>query len=163
MLDEWKQIDALSTAAQASKKPAWLQKILDGNEFNKIRSSSYPNNEVYLINPKNPDKYVRVDSYKPLKEIVSRKYTQFTDIQEATGVKYVRELQDKYRPGTIIADVPSNRINGANSSLQGGIGQGISGKMFLEVPVQKNPIPQYVLDEAATWGIKIRDVQGKIY
>ena len=92
LLDEWKQIDALSVSAQASQKPIWLQKILDGNEFNTIRSSSYPNNEVYLINPNNPNKYVRLDSYKHLDEIVSRKHTQFADIQESTGIKYIQEL-----------------------------------------------------------------------
>jgi hypothetical protein len=164
LLDEWKQIDALSASAQASRKPAWLQKIFDGNEFNRIRSSSYPNNEIYLVNPNDPSKYVRLDSYIDGKEIVSRKYTQFFDIQESTGIKYIQELKDKYPSGVAkIADVPSNKIGGANSALQGQIGQSINGKMILEIPVQTNSIPQSVISEANKWGIKIRDVQGKIY
>ena len=161
LLDEWKQIDALSVSAQASKKPIWLQKILDGNEFNRIRSSSYPNNEVYLVNPNNPSKYVRLDSYKPGQEIVSRKYTQFSEIQESTGIKYIQELKDKYSPGTIIANVPSNKIGGTNSTLQSQVD--IRGKMYLEIPVQSAPIPQSVIDRANNLNIDIRDVQGKIY
>ncbi len=164
LLDEWKQIDNLAASAQASRKPAWLQKILDGNEFNRIRSSSYPNNEVYLVNPNDPTKYVRLDSYKPGQEIVSRKYTQFFDIQESTGVKYVQELYDKYQSGVAkIADVPSNKIGGANSALQNRINQPVTGQMILEIPVQTNAIPSSVLQEANALGIKIRDVQGKIY
>ncbi|MEO9511546.1 MAG: fibronectin type III domain-containing protein, partial [Flavobacteriaceae bacterium] len=161
LLDEWKQIDELAISAQASRKPNWFQKILDGNEFNNIRSSSYPNNEVYLVNPKDPSRYVRLDSYKHLDEIISRKYTQFTDIQESTGLKYIQELKDKYPPGTKIANVPSNKLGGTNASLEN-ISE-INGQMVLEIPVQSNPIPQKILDEARTWSIKIRDVQGKIY
>ena len=163
LLDEWKQIDALSASAQASRKPTWLQKILDGNEFNRIRSSSYPNNEIYLVNPNDPSKYVRLDSYKPGQEIVSRKYTQFSEIQESTGVKYIQELKDKYSPGTVIANVPSNKVGGANSALQGQIGSGVGGQMFLEIPVQTTAIPQSVLNKADELGVVIRDVQGKMY
>lgn len=163
LLDEWKQIDALSASAQASKKPGWLQKILDGNEFNRIRSSSYPNNEIYLVNPKDPLKYVRLDSYKPGQEIVSRKYTQFFDIQESTGIKYIDELTDKYPPNTKIADVASNKVGGGNATLKNDIGKGIDGKMILEIPVQTKPIPQSILDRANMKGIDIRDIQGKIY
>jgi len=39
----------------------------------------------------------------------------------------------------------------------------IDGQMILEVPVQNNPIPQSVLDEATKWDIDIRDVQGTVY
>ncbi|MEP3568501.1 MAG: hypothetical protein ABJN28_00150, partial [Flavobacteriaceae bacterium] len=119
------------------------------------------NNEVYLVNPKDPSRYVRLDSYKHLDEIISRKYTQFTDIQESTGLKYIQELKDKYPPGTKIANVPSNKLGGTNASLEN-ISE-INGQMVLEIPVQSNPIPQKILDEARTWSIKIRDVQGKIY
>jgi hypothetical protein len=163
LLDEWRKIDGLEAGAKASKKPEWLQKILDGNEFNKIRSTSYPNNEVYLIKPKDNSKYVRLDSYKPGKEIVSRKYTQFSDIEEATGIKYVQELRDKYPAGTKIADVPSNKTGGANASLQGNINNGIAGQMILEIPVQKNGIPQVVINYAKNEGIIIRDIFGTIY
>ena len=61
-------------------------------------------------------KYVRLDSYVPNKEIVSRKYTQFDEVSEETAIRYLKELEDKYPPGSIIADVPSNKI-GANREI----------------------------------------------
>jgi len=48
-------------------------------------------------------------------------------------------------------------------ALQSKIGERINGEMILEIPVQTSAIPQLVLSEANKWGIKIRDVQGKIY
>ena len=118
---------------------------------------------MYLVNPNDPSKYVRLDSYKPGQEIVSRKYTQFSEIQEATGIKYIEELKNKYPPNTKIANVPSNKVGGTNASLKDNIGEGIQGKLFLEIPVQTGSISQSILDVANANFIKIRDVQGKIY
>ena len=60
--------------------------------FNKACAKFYPFNEVYLEAPKKETKlagdspakhkYVRLDSYVPNKEIVSRKYTQFDEVSE---------------------------------------------------------------------------------
>ena len=62
-------------------------------------------------------KYVRLDSYVPQKgEIVSRKKTQLGEVSEETAIRYLKELKDKYAPGSIIADVPSNNI-GSNKNL----------------------------------------------
>ena len=54
-------------------------------------------------------KYVRLDSYVPNKEIVSRKYTQFDEVSEETAIRYLKELTDKYTLGVVIADLPSNK------------------------------------------------------
>ncbi|WP_369049321.1 hypothetical protein [Tenacibaculum sp. UWU-22] len=121
-----------------------------------------------MVNPSDPSRYVRLDSYKPGQEIVSRKYTQFSDIQESTGVKYIQELYNKYPKGkAVIADVASNKtvngVKGANHDLFSKIGQTIDGDMILEIPVQTNGIPQSIINEANARLIKIRDVQGKIY
>ena len=62
-------------------------------------------------------KYVRLDSYVPNKEIVSRKYTQFDEVSEETAIRYLKELEEKYSPGSIIADVPSNNIGSNKKSL----------------------------------------------
>ncbi len=35
----------------------------------------------------------------------------------------------------------------------------IEGELILEVPVQKMPIPQNILDEAAKWNIVIKEVE----
>ena len=109
-------------------------------------------------------KYVRLDSYDPNEEIVSRKYTQFDEVSEETAIRYLKELEEKYSPGSIIADVPSNNI-GSNKKIFELNGDNVlRGQMILEVPVQKKAvIPPNVLDYAKKKAIIIRDVNGKIY
>ena len=141
--------------------------------FNKARAKFYPYNEVYLEAPKkainlpegSPTKhqYVRLDSYVPDKEIVSRKYTQLSEVSEETAIRYLKELKDKYSPGSIIADVPSNRT-GVNKGIFDVNGDNVlRGEMILEVPVQDKVVPKKVIDYANKHYIKIRDINGKIY
>ena len=127
--------------------------------FNKARAKFYPFNEVYLEAPKkainlsegSPIKhqYVRLDSYNPhTGEIVSRKYTPLSQVSEETAIRYLKELSDKYAPGTKIADVPSN-ISGANAGIfKANNGNVLDGQMILEVPVQEAKISAKVLDYA---------------
>ena len=109
-------------------------------------------------------KYVRLDSYNPkTKEIVSRKYTQLSEISEKTAIGYLKELSEKYSPGSVIADVPSNRV-GANAGIfEENEGNILKGQMILEVPVQEEPVPENVLLKAQEEGIMIRDIKGHIY
>ena len=141
--------------------------------FNKARAKFYPYNEVYLEAPKkainlpegSPTKhqYVRLDSYVPNKEIVSRKYTQLSEVSEETAIRYLKELSDKYAPETKIADVPSN-ISGANAGIfKENRGRTLHGQMILEVPVQAKAVPKRVIDYASLKGIKIRDINNNIY
>ena len=142
--------------------------------FNKERAKFYPFNEVYLEAPKkainlpegSPTKhqYVRLDSYNPhTGEIVSRKYTQLSEVSEETAIRYLKELSDKYAPGSIIADVPSNRT-GVNKGIFDVNGDDVlRGEMILEVPVQKKPIPQNVINYADKLRIKIRNTNNKLY
>ena len=141
--------------------------------FNNTHAKFYPYNEVYLEAPKkainlpegSPTKhqYVRLDSYVPNKEIVSRKYTQLSEVSEETAIRYLKELSDKYAPGTKIADVPSN-ISGANAGIfKANNGKGLDGQMILEVPVQAKAVPKRVIDYASLKGIKIRDTNNHIY
>ena len=142
--------------------------------FNKARAKFYPFNEVFLEAPKkainlpegSPTKhqYVRLDSYNPhTGEIVSRKYTQLSEVSEETAIRYLKELSDKYAPGTKIADVPSN-ISGANAGIfKANNGKVLDGQMILEVPVQKKPIPQNVINYADKLRIKIRNTNNKLY
>ena len=140
--------------ARTSSRPEWLRRLDEGNAFNRSQAHRYPHNEVYVNKPSGSG-YYRVDSYNPRSgEIVSRKFTQFSDIQESTGIGYVNEFTRKYSPGTTIADVPSS------GSLAG---QRLQGQMILEVPVQTRPIPQGVLDAANDAGVIIRDINGRIY
>ena len=142
--------------------------------FNKARAKFYPYNEVYLEAPKKainlpegaPTKhqYVRLDSYNPhTGEIVSRKYTQLSEVSEETAIRYLKELSDKYAPETKIADVPSN-ISGANAGIfKANNGKVLDGQMILEVPVQAKAVPKRVIDYASLKGIKIRDINNHIY
>ena len=93
-------------------------------------------------------KYVRLDSYVPNKEIVSRKYTKFNEVSEETAIRYLKELKDKYSPGSIIADVPSNNTGANNGIFELNGDNVLRGQMILEVPVQKAEIPPNVLEYA---------------
>ena len=141
---------------------------------NKARAKFYPFNEVYLEAPKkainlpegSPTKhqYVRLDSYNPhTGEIVSRKYTQLSEVSEETAIRYLKELSDKYAPGSVIADVPSNRT-GVNKGIFDVNGDNVlRGKMILEVPVQKKSVRESILKYAREKKIQIRDINGNVY
>lgn len=145
----------VDNAARLSGKPEWLQRLDAGNDFNRVRASEYPHNEVYINKPDGSTGYYRLDSYNPAtREIVSRKFTQLSDIQESTAINYINELPNKYPRGSQIADVPSS------GTLTG---QSLQGRYILEVPVQNGPIPQAVLDAANEAGVAIRDTNGKVY
>ena len=142
--------------------------------FNKARAKFYPYNEVYLEAPKkainlpegSPTKhqYVRLDSYNPhTGEIVSRKYTQLSEVSEETAIRYLKKLSDKYAPGSVIADVPSNRTGLNKGIFEVNQGDKLKGQMILEVPMQKKPIPQNVINYADKLRIKIRNTNNKLY
>lgn len=138
--------------SSGSTKPAWLQRLDEGNAFNEAQAPRYPHSEVYI--QKAGGGYC-LDSYNPRTgEIVSRKFTQFGDIQESTGLRYLQELARKYATGSKVAGVPSSGVLA---------GQRLQGQMILEIPAQANSIPQAILDEANRLGIILRDVNGKIY
>ena len=142
--------------------------------FNKERAKAYSFNEVYLEAPKKETKvagdspakhkYVRLDSYDPQTgEIVSRKYTQLSEVSEETAIRYLKELEDKYSPGSIIANVPSNKT-GSNEKIFELNGDNVlRGQMILEVPVQHKAVPKEVINYANLKGIKIRDTNNHIY
>lgn len=128
------------------------------------RAKFYPYNEVYVVSPKSKSGYVRLDSYNPdLGEIVSRKHTQLAEIHEETAIKYLEELNNKYSPGSKIADVPSNKTGANKNIFEENGGDKLKGQMILEVLVQTNKIPQKVLDFATQNKIRIRDINNKFY
>ena len=142
--------------------------------FNKARAKFYPYNEVYLEAPKKainlpegaPTKhqYVRLDSYNPhTGEIVSRKYTQLSEVSEETAIRYLKELSDKYAPGSVIADVPSNRTGLNKGIFEVNQGRDLKGQMILEVPVQKKSVRESILKYAREKKIQIRDINGNVY
>jgi hypothetical protein len=140
----------------SSQKPEWLRRLDAGNAFNKERAGIYEFDELYVNKPSGKG-YFRVDSYNPRSgEIISRKFTQFSEITERTGIEYVKEMATKYPDGAKIANVPTNIENG----LAGVV---LAGDHVLEIPVQIKPIPQAVLDAANRASVLIRDIKGKTY
>ncbi|KUL09850.1 hypothetical protein P4T50_18825 [Bacillus paralicheniformis] len=136
--------------------PDWLKERWEaGNNFNKENRPRYPYNEVELEAKEVGGKKYVVDSYAPNKEIVSRKFTQLSEVQEKTAKSYLNEITKKYSSGSKI----SNGIFNPNA-LKGGR---LKGELILEIPVQNKPIPQTILDEATKNRIIIRDIKGKVY
>lgn len=136
--------------------PDWLKDRWEaGNNFNKENRPRYPYNEVELEAKEVGGKKFVVDSYVPNKEIVSRKFTQLSEVKESTAISYVKELAQKYSSGSKISNSPFNP-----NALKGGR---LKGELILEIPVQNKQIPQSVLDEATKNKITIRDINGKEY
>ena len=84
-------------------------------------------------------------------------------MSDETAIRYLKELEDKYAPGTIIADVPSNKTGVNRDIFEVNQGRDLKGQMILEVPVQEAKISPKVLEYAKKNAIIIRDVNGKIY
>jgi hypothetical protein len=161
--------EALYDRAHNEHLPPHLRQFAAGELFNLQNYSRYPANEVYVdildSDGVQSGRRVRVDSYSPGEEIVSRKNAQFAEhASPATGIRYLQEVLNKYPSGNskfVISDVPSAR---SNPALREGIGQPLrANSTILEVPEQNGPIPQAVLDFAADHDIVIRDVAGHEY
>lgn len=82
------------------------------------------------------------------------KATQLAVAQEATPLKSLRELANKSPPVRNITNVPSS---GPPE------GQPPRGRQVLEVPIQQQPVPRRVVQEANNLGIITRDVNGTKY
>ena len=145
------------------RMPSWLrERFREGSDFNRRQAEKYPYNEVYVESTCEGGACLRLDSYDPdVGAIVSRKHTQLAAISPQTASNYLRELERKYPPGAVIADVPSNRNP---SNAQPAIaGQRLRGQMYLEVPKQNAPVPPSIIDEATQRRIIIRDELGNEY
>ena len=89
--------------------------------------------------------------------------TQLYEVSDETAIRYLKELEEKYAPGSIIADVPSNKTGVNRDIFKVNQGDKLKGQMILEVPEQKEKISPKVLDYAKKHRIKIRDIKGKFY
>lgn len=136
---------------EKSSTPEWLLKQWEeGEKFNKDNHWRYEYNEVRLKSGK------RVDSYDEDSEIVERKNTQLSEVEEGTAKSYIDSLRYKYKAGEQIGDTPKNRRDGIAGKI-------LNGDHILEVPPQDNPVPKNVLDHAAKHNVTIRDINGNIY
>ena len=89
--------------------------------------------------------------------------TQLYKVSDKTAIRYLKELKDKYAPGAIIADVPSNKTGSNKGIFKVNNGKVLKGQMILEVPVQEEKISPKVLEYANDYNIKIRDIKDKSY
>jgi hypothetical protein len=123
-----------------------------GQAYDAAHKFDYEHREV-VLKPRGGGR-PRLDGYKPGQAIVSRKETQLAQVTLKSALQYVREVPKKYAPRTPIAKVKSNK--GIKDTY-------LRGQMYLEVPVQIEPVPRAVLDEAQRLDVIIRDVTGREY
>ncbi|MFP7735794.1 hypothetical protein ACLHDF_20775 [Priestia aryabhattai] len=79
-----------------------------------------------------------VDSYVPGEEVVSRKFTQLTEVQEKIGLSYLSKFTKKYSSGKFNLNI----LNGGR----------LEGELILQVPVQTKPVPQKIIKDH--WSIR---------
>lgn len=138
--------------------PAWQQRLFQGIAFNQERRSAFPFNEVAIESATSKNGKVFLDSYNPAAgEIVSRKWTQLSDVTEETAVRYLNELANKYPADATIAATKET------ANLIAEYGDKLKGSMILEVPPQAKDIPAAVLAAADKLKITIRDSSGRVY
>ena len=138
----------------------WLKPMVQGRIFNVENWHRYPANEVYVTGTSG--KRFILDSYVPGERIVSRKDSMLGEIRPESARAEIRELVNKYPSdgAAHIADVPSAK---ANPTLKALIGTRLQGRLVLEVPVQRVPVPREVLEFAAENRVQIVDVTGHRY
>lgn len=130
-----------------------------GNEFNVENRPNYTYNEVRVAANDGKKTFYVVDSYEPPHldangnyvegQIVSRKSTQFGEVQLSTAQGYLTEASSKYAPGTEILDTDFNPKELRGKTLQG--------DLYLEVPEQNTEIPKQVNTKAEELEITIRE------
>ena len=99
-------------------------------------------------------RYVILDIQSPIRR---------PKVSEETAIRYLKEIKDKYAPGSVIADVPSNKTGSNKGIFKVNNGKVLKDRMILEVPEQEAKISPKVLDYAKNHRIKIRDIKGKFY
>ena len=130
-------------------KPIWGQ----GEAFNAVNWKRYPHNEVYL------DGGRRLDSYKPGKEIVERKFRQYAELKDPkTLQKDIDLIRTQYREDILVPRTPGNLKNFPDIA-----GKPLKGKMILEIPPQNGPLDRQLLQYAARHKVTVRDTAGKVY
>ena len=153
----------------------WRINRWQGQIFNWENYHRYPTNEVYLdlsdpgtgtplVDANGSPRRAILDSYTPGQEVVSRKRTQLGLVNESTAREYINQAVRLYgpnKPGITIADVPTTRAQLGH--IPDAIGKPLDGNLILEVPVQRQPIPESILRYAALKRVTIRDVSGKVY
>jgi hypothetical protein len=137
---------------EARKGVKYAQDILKGIKFNKLRNKELTEqygkgvaHELWL--KVGGMLKFRLDSYIPNKEIISRKATQMAETLYDTSKKHIDELVNKYKKNRTIA----NPDRAGTKTLKG--------DYILEIPKQKAPIPQEIVDYAKKKDVLIRELE----
>lgn len=107
-----------------------------------------------------PKALVRVDGFDN-EGVASIKNVQLARVRDSTWKGYVNEARRKYM--TERADIVVASTRGTQRKVEAGeldpreVGEALRGDVFLDVPPQKDPIPQEVIDYAEERGIYIRE------
>lgn len=131
----------LRELAEAGVK--YAKNILNGNLFDKAMKKAYDYTQIHMANGK------ILVAIVPGVEIVSHKFTQLKNIKFDTAKGYIDELVKKY--GNEMTD---------SKKLDGQVPTKDLNKV-LEVPPQKEPIPQEIFDYAEGKKVDIREISGK--
>jgi hypothetical protein len=138
---------------------SWLRRMREGLAWHRRQQAAMWEaggvSELYVEKPGEATGYHRVDHYNERRgQITSMKHTQLAEISLETARAYLREAKAKYSPGTAIASVPSTP-----ERLQG---KELEGRVYLRVPVQRQPVPPNILAIAEEFDVMIIDENGRI-
>lgn len=135
-----------------------LANMFEGSIFNLENAHRYDYNEITLdVKIEHPDGTVetrrtRIDSYTPDSAVVSRKNTQFAEVNFQTAKHYIDQFVKNYSADDAaftIADTDKNKL-----VMPERIGDPLQGDMYLEVPEQVRSIPANIVAYAAKNGIR---------
>ncbi|WP_062060918.1 polymorphic toxin-type HINT domain-containing protein [Aquimarina longa] len=122
----------------------YAKNILNGQMFDKAMRKAYgaANSQIKMANGK------FLDVLKN-NQIISHKFTQLSDVTFNTAKKYIDEIGSKYANQTtkskkLIKQVETKKMN-----------------HILEIPPQKNGIPDEILKYAKKKGVKVREISGE--
>jgi len=162
--ERWKRLIYATT--KSLKHAGADLKMPGGNAFNHLRAAYCRSkggfSEVLLSNGR------RLDAYIPGKEIVSRKWKQYSnngrddfanDLDEMIK-KYATPTPQKMKSGGIAND----KVKDSETAdlIRRTINEEVTGTPILEITIQEIPIPADWLHEARVRGIMVRDVAGNI-
>jgi hypothetical protein len=120
----------------------YAKNILNGNLFDKAMQQAYDLTQIRMANKKVLDAMTE-------SEIISHKFTQLKNIKLETAKGYINELVKKY--GDQMTDSRKLEKQIPTKELE----------KVLEVPPQREPIPQDILDYAGRMKVEIREISGK--
>ncbi|MBS4104143.1 hypothetical protein [Tsukamurella paurometabola] len=135
-------------------KDFWRRTVEPGNVFDRMMSGRYPLNQLHIVNPAGGSQ-LRLDSYVPGQAIISRKLTQFAEIQASTAREYINQFLRSYPAGAEIG----NSTQAAASNM---VGKFLQGEQILQVPPQAAAIPAEIAEYAASRGVYIVDIAGNV-